>query len=173
MYRRRNRKAQQIMNFLMNYGWAILIVAGVISALSYFGIFDAKESAPSTCMMGPGFSCKEYKATEDMITLAIVSGVHELSSVSVGISGAALSCGDAQASDKGDDSIPDTGTLTNMWWFNSSGVELGQGKKIARFVLSNGCIANSFSNNELRVYYVKSGESVEHFVDGRANLKVE
>ena len=43
----KNKKSQVAMEFLMNYGWAILIVLIAIGALAYFGMFDIFR--PDSC----------------------------------------------------------------------------------------------------------------------------
>ncbi len=50
-----NKKAQAFIEFLMTYGWAILVVLGAIAVLTGFGIFkphdftDYKQEAINTC----------------------------------------------------------------------------------------------------------------------------
>ncbi len=57
--RKINEKAQAAMEFLMTYGWAILVVLVVIGALSYFGVLDPASLLPERCTFQPGFSCME------------------------------------------------------------------------------------------------------------------
>jgi hypothetical protein len=46
----KNKKGQETMEFLMTYGWAILIVLIAIGALIYFGAFDKLgEANVCTC----------------------------------------------------------------------------------------------------------------------------
>jgi len=55
------KKAQAAMEFLMTYGWAILVVLAAIGALAYFGVLSPDRFMPSKCMVSGGFSCIEYK----------------------------------------------------------------------------------------------------------------
>lgn len=57
------RKAQAAMEFLMTYGWAILVVLAAIGALAYFGVLSPDKFLPSKCTTTPGFSCTEAAAT--------------------------------------------------------------------------------------------------------------
>ena len=41
-----NRKAQAAMEFLMTYGWAILVVLAAIGALAYFGVLSPDKMLP-------------------------------------------------------------------------------------------------------------------------------
>ena len=42
------RKGQAAMEFLMTYGWAILVVLAAIAALAYFGVFNQSKMLPET-----------------------------------------------------------------------------------------------------------------------------
>ncbi|MCD6589954.1 hypothetical protein J7K74_02105 [Candidatus Woesearchaeota archaeon] len=42
------RKAQAAMEFLMTYGWAILVVLAAIAALAYFGVLSPSKMLPET-----------------------------------------------------------------------------------------------------------------------------
>lgn len=49
-----NRKAQAAMEFLMTYGWAILVVLAAIGALAYFGVLSPDKMLPEkTTFMAP------------------------------------------------------------------------------------------------------------------------
>ena len=76
------RKGQAAMEFLMTYGWAILVVLIAIGALAYFGVLNPSRFLPESCTIGPGLSCDEFKVTEfgalgatDKATLIIRNGM--------------------------------------------------------------------------------------------------
>ncbi len=50
------RRAQAAMEFLMTYGWAILVVLIVIAALAYLGVLNPQSLVPEKCMLQP-LSC--------------------------------------------------------------------------------------------------------------------
>jgi len=54
------KKAQSAMEFLMTYGWAILVVLIVISAFVYLGVLKPKQMIPRMCKI-PGFRCADQK----------------------------------------------------------------------------------------------------------------
>jgi hypothetical protein len=62
-------KGQAALEFMMTYGWAILVVLAAIGALSYFGVLDPSRFTPNTCMASSGFSCdgKPVGATDNVI----------------------------------------------------------------------------------------------------------
>ncbi len=59
------RKAQAAMEFLMTYGWAILVVLAAVAALAYFGVLSPARYLPETCDFpgGSGFTCVDGRAT--------------------------------------------------------------------------------------------------------------
>ena len=58
------KKAQAAMEFLMTYGWAILVVLVAIGALAYFGVLNPSKFLPSSCVVTPGVSCDDHKINE-------------------------------------------------------------------------------------------------------------
>ncbi len=55
------RKGQAALEFLMTYGWAILVVLAAIAALAYFGVLSPDRFLPNKCTVQGGFSCLEGK----------------------------------------------------------------------------------------------------------------
>ncbi|MCP3685074.1 MAG: hypothetical protein GY861_20625 [bacterium] len=54
------KRAQAAMEFLMTYGWAILVVLVVIGALAYFGVLSPQNLLPEKCELQMGLNCKDY-----------------------------------------------------------------------------------------------------------------
>ena len=69
------KKGQAAMEFLMTYGWAILVVLIAISALAYFGVLNPSRFLPESCTLVPGLSCVDHKATSNSTTLVIQNGM--------------------------------------------------------------------------------------------------
>ena len=71
-----NRKGQAALEFMMTYGWAILVVLAAIGALSYFGILNPSRFTPDTCLASAPFSCpgKPLVTSDGNITLSLVNG---------------------------------------------------------------------------------------------------
>lgn len=55
------KKGQAAMEFLMSYGWAILVVIVVIGALAYFGVLNPSRFLPASCTIAPGMGCDDFK----------------------------------------------------------------------------------------------------------------
>lgn len=90
------KRGQAAMEFLMSYGWAILVVLAAISALAYFGVLDPHRTVPETCIFFPGISCDDYKVDTNGITLVITNGLgKDLESVSVSVLGNKACGGDS------------------------------------------------------------------------------
>jgi hypothetical protein len=70
------RKGQAALEFMMTYGWAILVVLAAIGALSYFGILDPSKFTPDTCLASSGFACPGKPiVTSENLTFSIVNGL--------------------------------------------------------------------------------------------------
>ncbi|MFH1511206.1 MAG: hypothetical protein ABIF10_05925 [Candidatus Woesearchaeota archaeon] len=54
------RKAQAAMEFLMTYGWAILVVLAAIGALAYFGVLSPDRFLPEKCTLPSGTACLDF-----------------------------------------------------------------------------------------------------------------
>jgi uncharacterized protein (UPF0333 family) len=50
-------RGQAALEFMMTYGWAILVVLAAIGALSYFGVLNPSRFTPDTCLASSPFSC--------------------------------------------------------------------------------------------------------------------
>ena len=89
------KKAQAAMEFLMTYGWAILVVLLAIAALAYFGVLNPGRYLPSSCTLGAGLSCTDFKVVGTdpttsfgEVTLVIQNGMgQDLSLFNVSIAG--------------------------------------------------------------------------------------
>ena len=83
-----DKRAQAAMEFLMTYGWAILVVLVAIGALAYFGVLSPEKFLPSSCTLPSGLACIDHKATATGVTLVIRNGMgFDLSSVAVLVEG--------------------------------------------------------------------------------------
>lgn len=54
-----SKKAQAALEFLMTYGWAILVVLAAIGALAYFGVLNPSNFLPNKCVASPGWGCAD------------------------------------------------------------------------------------------------------------------
>ncbi|MEK6876243.1 MAG: hypothetical protein AABX63_02440, partial [Nanoarchaeota archaeon] len=57
----KKKKSQAAMEFLMTYGWAILVVLVAIGALAYFGVLSPDKFLPAKCQLPAGIACTDFK----------------------------------------------------------------------------------------------------------------
>ena len=67
------KKAQAAMEFLMTYGWAILVVLIAIGALTY--LVDFKSLIGNRCQLTAPLYCKSYRADVGSATLLVRNGL--------------------------------------------------------------------------------------------------
>jgi len=92
-----SRKSQAALEFIMTYGWAILVVLVAIGALAYFGVLSPDKFLPSKCTMQSGIACVDHKVTPTTVTVRITNSLgYDLSAITV------------KAGDCGTDSTPAT-----------------------------------------------------------------
>ena len=57
----KNMKSQAALEFLMTYGWAILVVLVAVGALAYFGVLNPDRFLPTKCTLQAGIACLDHK----------------------------------------------------------------------------------------------------------------
>ena len=67
-------KAQAAMEFLMTYGWAILVVLIVIGALAYFGVLSPSTLLPEKCTFPVSLTCTDHTVTTNSMTFILLNG---------------------------------------------------------------------------------------------------
>ncbi|MBI4116093.1 MAG: hypothetical protein HY447_05950 [Candidatus Omnitrophica bacterium] len=70
----KSKRAQAAMEFLMTYGWAILVVLVVIGALAYFGVLSPATLLPEKCTFPVSVSCTDHSVSPTGITLVMQNG---------------------------------------------------------------------------------------------------
>ncbi|MBU1198341.1 MAG: hypothetical protein KKF46_01150 [Nanoarchaeota archaeon] len=155
------KKGQAAMEFLMTYGWAILVVLAAIGALAYFGVLSPDRFMPSKCLVAGGFSCVEYKMDDTTETVKIYL-----------------------QNNLGVDASPVNVTLTNSQGIECAGANTGvdiptltNGQKSTVITFGNDATncpftASSFKGN-IEVSYVRSGETESHTATGSISGKFE
>jgi hypothetical protein len=153
------KKAQAAMEFLMTYGWAILVVLAAIGALAYFGVLSPSKLLPSKCTLSPGFDFGDCKASTSGFQMTLFNGLgDDANNVSVLINSTAGS--DIACSEQ---STPE--------------FILGNGATSASITFCAAAFATAKEgqrfDSDVSVFYVKSGETLLHTVTGKIQIKVE
>jgi len=150
----RNKKGQAAMEFLMTYGWAILVVLAAIGALAYFGILSPDRWLPTKCTMTGGFSCIEHKvsATNDNVYLVLQNNL---------------------GSDIKDNWVF-TFNSTDCADYTTTGTGLQNGESINFTIACGSTLSeNQRVRGQLAVTYVKSQETQSHTATGDISSKAE
>ena len=83
-----NNKSQAAMEFLMTYGWAILVVLAAIAALAYFGVLSPDRFLPEKCTLPSGIACLDSRYTGTAIEMVVQNGQgFDMTNISVSIDG--------------------------------------------------------------------------------------
>jgi len=152
-----DRKAQAAMEFLMTYGWAILVVLIVIGALAYFGVLDPSKLLPEKCVFPTGLHCDDYFVTTTAINLTIQNGIGkdiEILDIRVNETSKALLANCGNFLEDGNLSNGQTGT------FN-----LGCG--------SSGLRSGSKYKFDVELKYKYIGSTFEHTMEGDMFVRVQ
>ena len=91
-------KSQAAIDFVMTYGWAIMMVMVAIGALAYFGVLSPDKLVGEKCVFPSGISCLDHLASaapQDMSILVTVKNnlgydITGISVIATGCTGADL-----------------------------------------------------------------------------------
>ena len=97
------KKGQAAMEFLMTYGWAILVVLIAIGALVYFGVTRPERFMPEKCTLstGSGLFCDEFTSSSSANTITLrISNINTdsawVDSVSIDVPACTVAVADTQ-----------------------------------------------------------------------------
>ncbi len=68
------RKGQAAIEYLTTYGWAIIVLIMMVSALSFFGVINPRQWAPDRCELGAEMHCVDHVFDNDgsSVTLKLI-----------------------------------------------------------------------------------------------------
>ena len=73
----KHKKAQAAVEFLMTYGWMIIVVVVAIAALAYFGVFDVSKNRPSKCTADGGMFCSGTSVGTYSVTVVFINNLQK------------------------------------------------------------------------------------------------
>jgi hypothetical protein len=151
------RKGQAAMEFLMTYGWAILVVLAAIGALAYFGVLSPDRFLPDKCTATPPFSCTAYKVQGGGVTNDVTLFLSNSAGVDMSALSVALTCETAAGTAV-------AGAPTTL-----------QNGQAGNFTFS--CAADPTTGlrwkGNYTITYTKSGESISHTATGSIQVRAE
>lgn len=65
------KKAQTALEFLVTYGWAILLILITVGVLIYYGLLDMNKYMSDYCNFGPQLECKDYSLSTNEIDVQL------------------------------------------------------------------------------------------------------
>ena len=68
------KKAQAAMEFMMTYGWTILVIIIAGGALVYFDVLNPGKFLPDSCNI-EGFTCTDFKLDKNYLQLYITNNI--------------------------------------------------------------------------------------------------
>lgn len=66
-----SKLSQAALEFLMTYGWSILVVLVGIAALAYSGVLSPDKFLPEKCVLPVGITCLDYKVESYRVILVL------------------------------------------------------------------------------------------------------
>ena len=143
----KSKKSQAAMEFLMTYGWAILVVLVAIGALAYFGVLSPDRFLPAKCTLPAGIACTDFKISPTAVDIVLRNGMGlDATGVIVSVSG----CGDSSPS-----------------------VNLNNGQQLIFIAPTCTLTAGSKFSAEVNVSYTNFDTSLTHKVQGSLTGRVE
>lgn len=142
------KKGQAAMEFLMTYGWAILVVLVAIGALAYFGVLNPSRFLPNSCTVAPGISCDDFKiGTGGTGTVVLRNGMGvDLNAVTVSV-GAVVGTG-----------------CNNVTWTDATQLTC---------TYTGLTVSGSRFKDTITVAYQAAGSSIPHSMTGSITTKTE
>lgn len=136
------RKAQAAIDFVMTYGWAMMMVMVAIGALAYFGVLSPDKLVGEKCVFPSGISCLDHLASgvDQAILVTVKNNLgHDITGISVIATGCTVE--DSQQS------------LINEHFieFTPSGCALTAGQKY------NGDVNITYTNADTGITHKKQG----------------
>ncbi len=165
------KNGQAAMEFLMTYGWAILVVLAAIGALAYFGVLSPDKFLPEKCTANPPFACTQYKVSQGYNTV----NMSLQNSVGTGVKFITVklrcdSTGTEYAGAIGNNATIPNGEATTVSFVASNGSVTTAAYGLA------GCTPLSEGNRfkaSYEIVYQKESESVTHSGSGSIQVRTE
>jgi len=146
------KRGQAALEFLMTYGWAILIVLITVAALAYYGVLRPDKYLPSTCILEVGLNCVGFNVETTKTTLVVQNSF-----------GGTITIEQVAVSKKDGSSCSNIESTT-----------LGNNEK-ATFILldcDNGDSREQFEG-EINITFTKKESTLTHITKGRMVARIE
>jgi len=153
------RKGQAALEFIITYGWAILVVIAAIGALTYFGVLNPMRWIPDKCDFQAGLTCTEGKA--DAATASVYFSLYNNFGEDISSAVVSLSMEECQ-----EQSIVIDGVSANDRFVSNTG---------GQYLVFTNCALpeNGIAKGRVSIEYIISGQSTSHNATGEIRFAVE
>jgi len=127
----RQLRGQSAMEYLMTYGWAILVIITVIAVLFYIGVLNPKNLTPTSCTFPSGMSCASYKLTASNSQLNLTIGHatgRKIRIIGVNCTQQTLTIAPTLAAVDVNISTGESKNISNIQCYDTAGAALGAGR---------------------------------------------
>lgn len=133
------KRGQSALEFVMTYGWALVVLLVAIGSLTFYFGFDSNAFASEACFLGPGLSCDDFVVYEDSISMKVRNSLGKnLGSFAV------------------------TSTNCNV---GSDPIPIENGKEETVYLYDCGFVADDLIDESLDVAYSFSSSGIDHIKD--------
>lgn len=162
-----NRKAQAALEFLMTYGWAILVVLIVIGALAYFGVLNPTILLPEKCTMQMGLYCKNHIIMDNnMVFFELENGMGKgIILTSMNVTGDLVNCWVRFA----EASCPSSGNPWDDCFNQKNGLHINNGQSRV-FNMSDDAVTYTSCSTVKRVGKTKASIAIKWYFDDATKL---
>ena len=71
------KKVQAALEFLISYGWAIIVVLIIIGILAHFDVLSPDMFLPQKCILPSGIACLDYRVESSRVILVLQNALGE------------------------------------------------------------------------------------------------
>mgnify|MGYP006435488675 CR=1 FL=1 len=160
------KKGQAAMEFLMTYGWAILVVLAAIGALAYFGVLNPGQLLPDKCTFPASFDCVDKPVVNfdtGIVQLAIRNDV----GYPIDTIGGTLT-GDGDCATIGTLTVVDA-TNGSIDYTGTTDMQPGA-RAVVQFTCGGGTISGDFES-DVQISYVNTETTLTHNARGELRAK--
>lgn len=139
------------MEFLMTYGWAVLVVLAAIGALAYFGVLSPDKFLPEKCTLPSGIACLDFRQKDASAVTLVIQNAQgfDISGVHMQLDTGSENCSSA--------TIP----------------SVIDGQKATLDVSCNQSFAKGKFSGTIRLNYTRSDSTMEHIKTGQLIMRIE
>ena len=149
-----SNKGQAALEFIMTYGWAILVVLVAIGALAYFGVLSPDRLLPNKCVLQSGMGCTDFRVQAATITVRITNSLgYDVNAAFLNASNCPTTVGQ---------SISNGGSATFVMTCDSDPVAVGAQP-----------LTGTKYNADLNISYVVTDSGISHKNIGQLTARIE